>query len=87
MSGWGFGWRVGLMAWTGLSALVGVIGLVLTQFDPQYDHDAGPGRLVSGVFAGLFALAIYAPITLAVACLAGLVAGLAHRRRLSPPST
>lgn len=81
MSGWGYGWRRALMAWMALSAVVWVVGLVLTQFDSQYDESGAAGRLVIGGLAGLFAVVIYSPVTLVVAIVFGLVGGIAHRRR------
>ena len=85
MGGWGYGWRMALLAWAALSAMVGIAGWVLTQFDSQYDNAGVAGRLLSGIFAGLFAMAIYSPITLAVAAVIGLGAGLGHRRRRRQP--
>jgi membrane protease YdiL (CAAX protease family) len=81
VSGWGYGWRVAGLTWIICSAVVAVAGLILTQLDSQYDASGVAGRLLAGVGAGLLAMLLYSPLTLAVGVLGGLVAGLAHRRR------
>ena len=81
MGGWGFGWRTAMLAWWVLSVVVWSAAFVLTMFDSPYDEAGVASRLVGGVVVGLVSIAFCSPITLVVASLIGLGAGLTHRRR------
>lgn len=75
--------RAAAVVFAVLSTVVVIVGCVLVQFDDQYDASGVAGRLLAGVFGGLFAAAIYSPLTAVVSLCVGGVVALMGRLRSS----